>query len=183
MSLFYPADQLRILDYNRCLKTLGDYSSESFLEKLRENFDMEVLAEGADSKPAGPHKFSLFIEGKWHSMALKAEKLNTASPITQLDSQILTDLVFEPLIGITDLKTDCRIDFVNGTLGHKELQRRVETDCECAFALYPCSLQELMNVADASLIMPPKSTWFEPKPRSGFVVRKFEGESVLLDSL
>jgi uncharacterized protein (DUF1015 family) len=121
MSLFYPADYLNILDYNRCLKTLEGYSSESFVEKLKENFDIEVLAEGAETKPAGPHKFSLFIDGKWHKMDLKAEKLNTASPITQLDSQILTDLVFSPLIGITDLRTDDRIDFVNGVLGHKEL--------------------------------------------------------------
>jgi len=116
-------------------------------------------------------------------MDLKNEKLNTETPITQLDSQILTDLIFSPIIGITDLKKDSRIEFVGGIRGHKELERRCQMDCKCAIAMYPCSLKELMDVADASLIMPPKSTWFEPKPRSGFVVRCFEGESVLLDTL
>jgi len=100
-----------------------------------------------------------------------------------LDSQILTDLVFTPMIGIKDLKKDSRIDFVGGIRGHKELERRCQTDCVCAIAMHPCSLSELMDVADANLIMPPKSTWFEPKPRSGYVVRVFEGESVLIDQL
>lgn len=116
-------------------------------------------------------------------MALKADKLDTSTPITQLDSQIVTELILSPLVGIKDLKKDNRIDFVGGIRGHKELERRVQTDCVCAIALYPTSLKELMDVADAGLIMPPKSTWFEPKPRSGFVVRVFEGESVLIDSL
>ena len=183
MTLFYPADNLKILDYNRVLKTLEGHSTEEFIEKLRENFDVNPLPEGADSHPAGLHKFTLFIDNKWHSMDLKPEKLNTETPITQLDSQILTDLVFTPIIGITDLKKDNRIDFVGGIRGHKELERRCQLDCKCAIAMHPASLKELMDVADASLIMPPKSTWFEPKPRSGFVVRVFEGESVLMDTL
>jgi len=114
-------------------------------------------------------------------MDLKPEKLDESSPITSLDSQIVTELILAPLVGIKDLKKDNRIDFVGGIRGHKELERRCQTDCVCAIALYPTTLKELMDVADAGLIMPPKSTWFEPKPRSGFVVRVFEGESVLID--
>jgi len=109
-------------------------------------------------------------------MVLREEFLDKSTPITQLDSQILTDLVFGPILGITDLKKDNRIDFVGGIRGHKELVRRCELDCVAAIALNPCSINELMNVADANLIMPPKSTWFEPKPRSGFCVRIFSNE-------
>jgi len=183
MTLFYPADNLKILDYNRVLKTLETHTPESFMEALSMNFDIAELPEGASSHPQGPHKFTLLINGKWHSMDLKEEKLDTSTPITCLDSQILTDLVFDPLVGIKDLKKDNRIDFVGGIRGHGELERRCKTDCVCAIAMYPTSLKELMDVADANLIMPPKSTWFEPKPRSGFVVRVFEGESVLIDQL
>ena len=109
-------------------------------------------------------------------MELKEESLDKSTPITQLDSQILTDLVFAPILGITDLKKDNRIDFVGGIRGHKELERRCQLDCVAAIALHPCSIDELMHVADANMIMPPKSTWFEPKPRSGFCVRIFGNE-------
>ena len=107
-------------------------------------------------------------------MELKPEKLDLSTPVSQLDSQILTDLVLDPILGITDLKKDSRIDFVGGIRGHKELERRCQTDCEAAIALYPTSMDELLNVAENNLIMPPKSTWFEPKPRSGFCVRLFD---------
>ena len=109
-------------------------------------------------------------------MVLKESSLDKSTPITQLDSQILTDLVFSPILGITDLKKDNRIDFVGGIRGHKELERRCEIDCIVAIALHPCSINEVMNVADADMIMPPKSTWFEPKPRSGFCMRVFDEE-------
>lgn len=109
-------------------------------------------------------------------MVLKETSLNKSSPITQLDSQILTDLVFAPILGITDLKKDSRIDFVGGIRGHQELERRCKVDCVAAIALHPCTIEELMGVADADMIMPPKSTWFEPKPRSGFCMRVFDEE-------
>jgi len=117
------------------------------------------------------HSFSLYLGKEWFSMKLKVEKLDTSTPITQLDSQILTDLVFSPLLNITDIKNDPCIDFVGGIRGHIELMKRCDEDCVAAFALKPCEIQEVMSVADADMIMPPKSTWFEPKPRSGFVVR------------
>lgn len=107
-------------------------------------------------------------------MDLKESSLDRSTPISQLDSQVLTDLVFTPLCGISDLKKDSRIDFVGGIRGHKELERRCQEDCVCAIAMYPCSMEEVMDVADADMIMPPKSTWFEPKPRSGLIMRVFE---------
>jgi uncharacterized protein (DUF1015 family) len=109
-------------------------------------------------------------------MVLKESSLDKSTPISQLDSQILTDLVFAPILDIKDLKNDNRIDFVGGIRGLKELERRCQEDCVCAIALHACSIEELMAVADADMIMPPKSTWFEPKPRSGFVVRVFDDE-------
>ena len=176
MTLFYPADSLYVLDYNRVLKTLNGLSSAQFIEKLSEHFDISPLAENASTKPAGLHHFTLLIDGMWHSMVIKASSLDTSTPISQLDSQILTDKVFGPILGITDLKNDSRIDFVGGIRGHKELERRCLEDCVCAIAMHPCTVEELMRVADADMIMPPKTTWFEPKPRSGFVTRVFDEE-------
>ena len=110
-------------------------------------------------------------------MTLKPSKLNTSSPITQLDSQIITDLILTPLMGVADIKKDGRVDFVGGIRGHKELVKRCDEDCVAAIAMYPIKIEELISVADANLIMPPKSTWFEPKPRSGFVVRCWESSN------
>lgn len=132
------------------------------------------MPEGADTKPKAVHKFSLLIENKWHYMNLKESSLDKSSPISQLDSQVLTDLVLTAICGITDIKKDNRIDFVGGIRGHKELERRCNDDCVVAFAMYPITIEELMSVADADMIMPPKSTWFEPKPRSGLVMRVFD---------
>lgn len=109
-------------------------------------------------------------------MDLKQTSLDRSTPISQLDAQILTDLVFKPICDIVDLKKDQRIDFVGGIRGHKELVRRCGVDCVAAIAMYPCTMEEVMDVADADMIMPPKSTWFEPKPRSGLIMRCFEGE-------
>jgi len=147
---------------------------EEFRAKLEENFDLEQIPEGTSSEVKALHEFSVFMEGKWHKMTLKAGRLDTSTPVSQLDSQILTELVFNPIVGITDLKNDDRIDFVGGIRGHKELERRCNEDCVVAFALCAVDIDDLLEVADAQLIMPPKSTWFEPKPRSGFVVRVFE---------
>lgn len=174
MTLFYPADNLLILDYNRVLKTLNDLTEDQFLEGLKDNYLIEPLAEGASTMPAEKHSFCLLINNKWHSMVLKPEKLDNSTPVTSLDSQILNDTVFGPILGITDLKNDNRIDFVGGIRGHQELERRCKDDCKVAITMKPTLLEDLMNVADANLIMPPKSTWFEPKPRSGFIVRCFE---------
>ena len=124
MTLFYPANNLMIMDYNRVLKTLNGMSPQEFITKLSENFDINELPADSSSKPGALHKFSLHIEGKWYSMVLKESSLDKSTPITKLDSQILTDLVFAPVLGITDLKKDNRIDFVGGIRGHQELERR-----------------------------------------------------------
>ena len=116
----------------------------------------------------------MLLDSKWHTLDLKPEKLNKSTPLSQIDCQMVTDLILDPIFGIKDLKKDDRIDFVGGIRGLKELERRCETDCKVAFAMYPIQMQEIINVSKAGLIMPPKSTWFEPKPRSGFVVRCYD---------
>jgi len=174
MTLFFPAKVLKIYDYNRVLKDLNGNSSEEFMEKLSQHFELSPVPEGATTYPSSIHKFTLHIDGKWWYMNLKESSLDKSTPITQLDSQILTDLIFDPICNIKDLKKDPRIDFVGGIRGHKELERRCQKDCKAAIAMYPCTMDEIMNVADADMIMPPKSTWFEPKPRSGLIMRCFE---------
>ena len=174
MTLFYPADNLLILDYNRVLKTLNGYSSAQFMEALEENFTITPLEDGKSSTVEKKHTFSMFLDHKWFTLELKHDKLDLSTPVSQLDSQILTDTVLAPILGIEDLKKDSRIDFVGGIRGHEELEKRCLSDCAAAFALHPVNIEELLSVADAGLIMPPKSTWFEPKPRSGFCVRVFD---------
>ena len=174
MTLFYPADNLLVLDYNRVIKSLNDMSADQFLAALSESFDLSPLAEGETSRVQQRHSYSLFLENKWYRMAIKEEKIDNSTPVTRLDSQIITNIVLNGILGIEDIKRDPRIDFVGGIRGHEELERRCQVDCVAAIALHPCSVEELLEVADAGLIMPPKSTWFEPKPRSGFVVRCFE---------
>lgn len=174
MTLFYPADNLLIMDYNRVIKDLNGMTKDEFLARLDECFDVRPLADGESSRVEERHTFSLYLDNKWYSMRLRPEKLDNSTPVTRLDSQILTELVIKPMLGIEDIKRDPRIDFVGGIRGHQELVRRCQTDCVAAFAMCPCNIDELLDVADADLIMPPKSTWFEPKPRSGFAVRVFE---------
>ena len=144
------------------------------MEALEENFNITPLEDGKSSKVEKKHTFSMFLDQKWYTLELKHEKLDLSTPVSQLDSQILTDTVLGPILGIEDLKKDSRIDFVGGIRGHEELEKRCLNDCAAAFALHPVNIEELLSVADAGLIMPPKSTWFEPKPRSGFCVRVFD---------
>lgn len=174
MTLFYPADNLLVLDYNRVIKSLNDMTHQEFLTALEENFNVRPLADGEDSKVKKRHSYSLYLNNKWYCMEIKEDKIDHSTPVTRLDSQIITNLVLNGILGIEDIKRDPRIDFVGGIRGHEELVRRCQTDCVAAIALHPCSVDELLEVADAELIMPPKSTWFEPKPRSGFVVRCFD---------
>ena len=176
MTLFYPADNLMILDYNRVLKSLGEHTVESFMQGLEENFTLEEIPEGGDTSVKKIHEFSLYLDSKWYKMTLKPGKLNKKSAVTQIDASIVTELILTPLIGITDIKKDGRVDFVGGIRGHKELEKRCSEDCVAAIAMKAVTIEELLDVADAGLIMPPKSTWFEPKPRSGFVVRCWDKE-------
>lgn len=163
------------MDYNRVLKSLNDLTEEQFLERVSESYDIKgPLVPEDDPYPKTKGQCSLFIGKKWYSLQVKDDKIDKSNLIKQLDSQLLTDLVLSPILGITDLRCDERIDFVGGIRGLEGLVKRCDEDSVAAFAMYPVQLQELMNIADAGLIMPPKSTWFEPKPRDGFVCRCFD---------
>ena len=170
LSILYPHNQLTIMDYNRVVKDLNGMTVTSFLEKLKENFEVfNVL----NPRPKAKHHFSLYAGGKWTGLRIKEAHLGLNAPLGTLDSYLLTELCLKPLLGIRDLTVDERIDFVGGIRGLEELERRCKEDSVAAFALHPVSIEEVMAIADAKQIMPPKSTWFEPKPRSGMVVKVF----------
>jgi uncharacterized protein (DUF1015 family) len=174
MAIHYPETNLKILDYNRVLKSLNGKSADEFIAQVSHSYNVHPLDEGSDPRPTKKGECTLFIDKKWFRLNVKEEKLDHSNLIKMLDSQLLTDLVLEPILGISDLRSDERIDFVGGIIGLPELVKRCNEDCVAAFAMYPVQLKELMDIADAGLIMPPKSTWFEPKPRDGYVVRCFD---------
>lgn len=168
LSVLFPDSQLMIMDYNRVVKDLNGLTGMQLLERLKENFTVEE--KGSEPvKPAKKGQIGMFLEEKWY--LLTADKaLASPDPVKNLDVSVLQDTVLGPLLGIRDPKTDKRIDFVGGIRGLEELERRVHTDMQVAFAMYPTSIGELFAVADAGLLMPPKSTWFEPKLRSGLFI-------------
>ena len=167
LSVLFPEEELRILDYNRVLKDLNGMSGEELLQKLEADFSIEKLPRAC--KPAGKGEFSLYLDEKWYRLTAKPHCFSE-DPVENLDVSILQTRVFAPYFGIEDPKTDKRIDFVGGIRGLGELERRCREDCKAAFALYPTDIQELFAVADAGRLMPPKSTWFEPKLRSGIFI-------------
>lgn len=170
LSVLFPDEELKIFDYNRVVKDLNGMSEEELLEKLSQILDVkEITAEEASPKEA--HHFGMYLGEKWYDLAVRPEDFKE-DPVKGLDVSLLQDLVLEPLFNITDPKTDARIDFVGGIRGMKELERRVKEDCKVAFSMYPTSIAELFAVADAGLLMPPKSTWFEPKLRSGLFIHE-----------
>ena len=170
LSVLFPDEELKIYDYNRVLKDLNGLAPEELLEELDSLVD---ILETSDSpiRPDEKGQWSMLLDGTWYLCQVKPEHL-VDDPVEGLDVSLLQNLVLEPLLGILDPKTDDRIDFVGGIRGLKELERRCNTDCRIAFAMYPTSIQELFDVADAGLLMPPKSTWFEPKLRSGLFIHK-----------
>ena len=174
LAVTFPASQLRIIDYNRVVKDLNGLSVEEFLSKIEESF--EVKAMGADVyTPQGLHNFAMYLEGVWYSLTAREGTYDDSDPIGVLDVTVLSNLVLDKILGITDLRTSKRIDFVGGIRGLGELQRRVDSqEMKVAFALYPVSMQQLIDIADTGNIMPPKTTWFEPKLRSGVVIHSFE---------
>lgn len=174
MSIIYPDTQLKIMDYNRVLKSLNGLSVDEFLDKLRESYEVRPLDVLERREPTEKFECSLYLEQKWYKCKVKPEKIDLSNPVLSLDTQLLTDLVLTPILGITNIRADDRIDFVGGIRGLDELEKRCKEDCVAAFAMYAVSMDELMKIADGDMIMPPKSTWFEPKPRSGFVVRVFD---------
>ena len=172
LSVLFADEQLMIMDYNRVVKDLNGNTTSEFLEKVSAIFDVEVLC--SDKKhPRKKGEFTMYLDGLWYTCKVK-ESDKSAHPVKGLDVSILQDKLLEPVLGITDPRVDKRIDFVGGIRGLQELERRVNTDCRVAFAMYPTSIQELFAVADAGMLMPPKSTWFEPKLRSGMFIHKIE---------
>lgn len=174
LSVLFPDNQLMIMDYNRVVKDLNGYTKEQFLEKLSERFKIEKLGKKACS-PRKKGEITLYLEDDWYRLTYMVS-VEEEDPVESLDVSVLQREVLTPLLGIQDPKTDRRIDFVGGIRGLGELERRVHEDCRAAFAMYPTSIQELFAVSDAGLLMPPKSTWFEPKLRSGIFIHRIEEE-------
>ena len=173
MAVCFPDNQLKIIDYNRVVKDLNGLSGKQFFDKLRESFIVE--RKDGTYKPAGLHNFSMYFEGVWYSLTAKPGTYNDNDPIGVLDVTILSNLVFDRILNLGDLRTSNRIDFVGGIRGLGELKKRVDSgEMAVAFALYPVSMQQLINIADSGNIMPPKTTWFEPKLRSGLAIHKLE---------
>jgi len=169
LAVVFPHKVLHIMDYNRVVKDLPGLTEEEFLNKLREKFEIEELTvRGNDAKPKTVHTFSMYLNGKWYSLKAKPSIIKEDDPINSLDVSILQNEVLDPILGIKDPRRDKRIDFVGGIRGLTELERLVDSgEFKVAFALYPTTMEQLFRVADAGMIMPPKSTWFEPKLRSG----------------
>ncbi len=172
LSVLFPDEELHILDYNRVVRDLNGLTKEEFLAKVSENFRLTKVGETPFS-PAEKGCFGMYLDGAWYSLAAKDE-IKSADVVDGLDVSILQSWLLAPILGIGDPKTDKRIDFVGGIRGLKELERRAQTDMRVAFSLYPTSIQELFAVADAGRLMPPKSTWFEPKLRSGLFLHDLE---------
>lgn len=176
LSVLFPDEELMIMDYNRVLKSLNGLSSAEFIEKLSEVYTVELIESPdrdkySNVKPTSKGECALYIDKQWYSMKYDLTKL-TGDPVDDLDVAILQDKILSPVLGIEDPKTDKRIDFVGGIRGLKELERRCESDCLAGIAMYPTDIHELFDVADAGMLMPPKSTWFEPKLLSGIFIHK-----------
>ncbi len=173
LAVAFPASHLKIIDYNRVVRDLNGLTPEQFLEKISKSFVVEDKGTEIYT-PAALHNFSLYLEGRWYSLTARPGTY-TDDPIGQLDVTVSSDLILRDIIGITDLRSDKRIDFVGGIRGLGELKRRVDSgEMAFALALYPVSMEQLMNIADTGNIMPPKTTWFEPKLRSGLVIHSLE---------
>ena len=180
MAVCFPDNQLNIIDYNRVVKDLNGLSSEEFLKALEEDFDVECCNDGMsattslnDVKPKALHNFSMYLDGKWYSLTAKPGRYDDSDPIGVLDVTISSNLILDKILGIKDLRSDKRIDFVGGIRGLGELKRRVDSgEMRVALALYPVTMQQIIDIADSGNIMPPKTTWFEPKLRSGLVIHE-----------
>lgn len=174
MAVCFPDNQLTIIDYNRVVKDLNGLTPEQLLKKLKKNFDVEHTGSEI-MKPKALHNFSIYVDGKGYNLTAKQGTYNDDDPIEQLDVTITSNLILDEILGIKDLRTDTRIDFVGGIRGLGELKRRVDSgEMAFAMALYPVSMKQLMTIADTGNIMPPKTTWFEPKLRSGLVIHKLD---------
>ena len=175
MAVCFPESHLKIIDYNRVVKDLNGMSEEQLLKALEADFEVRLESEKEPYTPSGLHNFSMYLGKKWYSLQAKPGRYDDNDPIGVLDVTILSNLVLDKLLGIKDLRTDKRIDFVGGIRGLGELSRRVDSgEMKVAFALYPVSMEQLINIADTGNIMPPKTTWFEPKLRSGLAIHSLD---------
>lgn len=174
LAVAFPASHLKIIDYNRVVKDLNGLTAVQFLDRLAENFEVKDMGT-EEYRPQELHNFSLYLDGHWYSLTAKTGRFDDNDPIGVLDVTISSDLILRDILGITDLRSDKRIDFVGGIRGLGELKRRVDSgEMAVALALYPVSMKQLMDIADTGNIMPPKTTWFEPKLRSGLVIHKLD---------
>ena len=172
LAVHFPDNQLQIMDYNRVVKDLNGLSEEEFKNKLAEKFDITAVGT-TEHRPGQLHNFGMYLDGQWYSLTAKTGTYNDADPIGVLDVTILSESVLAPILNIVDLRKDKRIEFVGGLRGLGELKRRVDNgEMKVAFALYPVTMKQLIDIADNGLIMPPKVTWFEPKLRSGLVIHE-----------
>jgi uncharacterized protein (DUF1015 family) len=168
LAVAFPHDELRILDYNRVVRDLNGLSTDALLARIRESFAVEALSDA--HSPAQPETFSMFLGGRWYELKIRAALVPRHDPVASLDISLLQDRLLAPILGIGDPRTDSRIDFVGGVRGLAELERRVQSGkAAVAFALHPTRMEQLMAVADLGLLMPPKSTWFEPKLADGLL--------------
>lgn len=171
LSVLFPHDQLMIMPYNRTVKDLNGLSKNEFLQKVEMNFDIKKLG-GTPFAPEKKADFGMYLENEWYCLSAKKNLLDITDPVDSLDVSLLQDYLLQPVLGIEDPRVDKRIDFIGGIRGLKELERRVGEDMKVAFAMYPTSIVELFQVSDAGKLMPPKSTWFEPKLRSGLFIHR-----------
>ena len=172
MAVIFPDEDLKIFDYNRVVKDLNGYSEDILFQSIAQNFDLYRPGPKGPYAPEERHTFGMFVGGNWYKLVAKKGTFDENDPIASLDVSILQNNLLGPILGIGDPRTDKRIDFVGGIRGLKELERRATTDMQIAFSLYPVTIGELIAVADAGLLMPPKSTWFEPKLGSGLFVHE-----------
>ena len=172
LAVAFPEDELEIMDYNRVMKDLGGYSEEEFIAKLSEKFTVETYSGQGQYRPTEKHTFGMYLGKKWYKITAKEGTFDENDPVERLDVSILQNNCITPIFGIEDPRTDKRIDFVGGIRGLGELEKRCEEDMVIAFSMYPTSLEDLMAIADAGEVMPPKSTWFEPKLLSGLFIHK-----------
>jgi len=170
LSVIFPDNELCIMDYNRVVQDLNGLSVEDFLDKISEKFHVIKLSVDEPYKPEAAHTFGMFLKDKWYKLSAKAGTFDEGDPVARLDVSILQDNLLNPVLGIEDPRTDKRIDFIGGIRGLKELEDRVKSGMAVAFSMYPTSIENLMDIADAGKVMPPKSTWFEPKLRSGLFI-------------
>ncbi|MEA2077085.1 MAG: DUF1015 family protein [Candidatus Marinimicrobia bacterium] len=177
LVVLFPANQLKIIDYNRVIKDLRGLSREIFISQLEEKYSLEKVCCKNSAKPSRQHEMAMYMDHSWYKLSLKEDVCDLSDPVESMDSALLTKLILTPILGIENLRKDERIDFVGGKRGLEELERRVDSgEMAVAFALYPITIQQLMDLADSNALMPPKTTWFEPKLQSGLFIHTLEDE-------